>query len=124
MRTKVARAAAPVDSLCANRTRGREKSPIRKTALIHRNVRPQIEAARGGRYVCDCMNLASTSIRAFVPGGRDYALSKRFYEALGFTLTFDAGEVAGFRHGACEFLLQNFYNEDWAGNFMMQLLVD
>jgi len=70
------------------------------------------------------MNLASTTVRAFVPGGRDYARSKAFYEALGFTMTFDAGEVAGFRHGNCEFLLQNFYTEEFAGNFMMQLLVE
>ena len=70
------------------------------------------------------MNLASTTVRAFVPGGRDYARSKAFYEALGFTMTFDAGEVAGFCHGNCEFLLQNFYTEEFAGNFMMQLLVE
>ena len=36
----------------------------------------------------------------------------------------DAGDVAGFRHGNCEFLLQNFYTEEFAGNFMMQLLVE
>ena len=70
------------------------------------------------------MNLASTTVRAFVPGGRDYARSQAFYEALGFTMTFDAGDVAGFRHGSCEFLLQNFYTEEFAGNFMMQLLVE
>ena len=70
------------------------------------------------------MNLKSKQMRAFVPGGRDYAASKRFYEALGFEMTFDAGEVAGFRHGASEFLLQNFYVEEWAGNFMMQLEVE
>jgi hypothetical protein len=70
------------------------------------------------------MNLASTNIRAFVPGGRDYERSKAFYEALGFIVTFDAGEVAGLRHGRHEFLLQNYYNEDWAGNFMMQLTVE
>ena len=69
-------------------------------------------------------NLTTASIRAFVPGGRDFALSKRFYTALGFELTFDAGEVAGFRHGSCEFLLQNFFNEEFANNFMMQLLVE
>jgi hypothetical protein len=70
------------------------------------------------------MNLASSSIRAFVPGGRDYERSKAFYEALGFSITFDAGEVAGLRHGTNEFLLQNYYNEEWAGNFMMQLTVE
>lgn len=64
------------------------------------------------------------AVRPFLPGGRDFEASKRFYQALGFTLTFDAGEVAGFDcGGAGGFLLQNYYHEGWAGNFMMQLLV-
>jgi hypothetical protein len=49
--------------------------------------------------------------------------SKRFYLALGFALTFDAGEVAGFKCDSGAFLLQNYYAKDWAENFMMQLLV-
>ena len=68
-------------------------------------------------------DLAISAIRPFLPGGRDFALSKSFYEALGFTLDFDAGEVAGFSCSAGGFLLQNFYQEGWAGNFMMQLMV-
>jgi hypothetical protein len=63
-------------------------------------------------------------VRPFVPGGRDYALSKSFYEALGFTLEFDAGEVAGFASPGGGFLLQNYYHEGWAGNFMMQMAVE
>jgi catechol 2,3-dioxygenase-like lactoylglutathione lyase family enzyme len=67
--------------------------------------------------------LATTALRAFVPGGRDYEKSKAFYRALGFTMTFDAGEVAGFACDSGAFLLQNHYHEGWAGNFMLQLLV-
>jgi hypothetical protein len=67
---------------------------------------------------------SASKIRAFVPGGRDYALSKRFYEALGFTIDFDAGDVAGLSCDAGGFLLQNYYHKDWAGNFMMQWVVE
>ncbi len=61
-------------------------------------------------------------VRPFLPA-RDFELSKRFYEAMGFEKLLDA-EVAIFRVGQGSFLLQNFYQKDWAENFMMQLMVD
>ena len=64
----------------------------------------------------------SASARPFVPA-RDFAQSKAFYEALGFRKLLD-GEVAIFSVGASEFILQNFYREELAGNFVMQLMVD
>lgn len=60
--------------------------------------------------------------RPFLPA-KDFALSKAFYEAFGFEKLHD-GEVAIFRIGATGFVLQNYYQPDWAGNFMMQLVVD
>ena len=60
--------------------------------------------------------------RPFVPA-RDFALSKRFYQALGFETHLD-GEVAIFGIGATSFILQNYYQKDWAENFMMQLMVN
>ncbi len=60
--------------------------------------------------------------RPFLPA-RDFGLSKRFYEALGFTKVLD-DEVAIFRIGASSFVLQNFFQKDWAENFMMQLMVE
>jgi uncharacterized glyoxalase superfamily protein PhnB len=60
--------------------------------------------------------------RPFVPA-RDFDLSKRFYEALGFEKLLDA-DVAIFRMGQSGFLLQRYYQKDWAENFMMQLMVD
>ena len=62
------------------------------------------------------------SARAFVPA-KDYAVSKAFYEALGFPKLLD-GEVAIFAVGQGAFILQNFYEERHAGNFVMQLMVD
>ena len=60
--------------------------------------------------------------RPFLPA-KDFDLSKRFYEALGFTKVLD-GEVAIFEMGTSSFILQNYFQKDWAGNFMMQLMVD
>ena len=60
--------------------------------------------------------------RPFIPA-RDFAVSKRFYEALGFEKLLDS-EVAIFRVGTGSFILQDFYQAEWAGNFMMQLVVD
>jgi len=60
--------------------------------------------------------------RPFMPA-KDFDLSKRFYETLGFEKVLD-GEVAIFRAGASGFILQRYYQKDWAENFMMQLMVD
>ena len=62
------------------------------------------------------------SARPFVPT-KDFALSRAFYEALGFAKLLD-GEVAIFEVGSGAFILQNFYQEQLAANFMMQLMVD
>lgn len=60
--------------------------------------------------------------RPFMPA-KDFERSKRFYEALGFEKVLD-GEVAIFNAGSGGFILQRYYQEDWANNFMMQLMVD
>lgn len=61
-------------------------------------------------------------IRAFVPS-KDFEKSKLFYQALGFELTFESGGVAEFENGECSFLLQDFYNEEFSNNLMLQLVV-
>ena len=60
--------------------------------------------------------------RPFMPA-KDFELSKRFYEALGFEKVLDS-EVAIFNAGSGGFILQRYFQEDWAKNFMMQLMVD
>jgi hypothetical protein len=60
--------------------------------------------------------------RPFVPA-EDFAKSKAFYEVLGFQKLLDS-DVAIFAIGSTSFVLQNFYQKDLAGNFMMQLMVD
>lgn len=60
--------------------------------------------------------------RPFLPA-KDYAVSKAFYEALGFEKVLD-GEVAIFNCGSGGFIIQRYYNKEWAENTMVQLLVD
>lgn len=65
---------------------------------------------------------AGEGARPFLPA-KDFEVSKRFYETLGFVKELD-GEVAIFRIGATSFILQRHFQKAWAENFMMQLMVD
>ena len=62
-------------------------------------------------------------IKAFVPA-KDHALSKAFYTDLGFTINWSNDEIAELQIGSFRFLLQKFYVEQHAGNFMMGLQVE
>jgi catechol 2,3-dioxygenase-like lactoylglutathione lyase family enzyme len=68
-------------------------------------------------------NFRCVELKAFVPA-KDFALSKRFYAELGFVQAFDGDGIAYFHHGEVSFLLQDFYVEALARNFMMHLLVE
>ena len=61
-------------------------------------------------------------VRPFLPT-RDFDLSRRFYEALGFEKVLDS-EVAIFNAGSGGFILQRQYEQTWAENTMLQLMVD
>jgi catechol 2,3-dioxygenase-like lactoylglutathione lyase family enzyme len=76
--------------------------------------------AQGGPTMA---NLSTVEIKAFVPA-KDFDRSKRFYKDLGFDLAWEDAHLAEFRHGDARFLLQNFYNDIHAANFMMHLLVE
>ena len=56
------------------------------------------------------------AVRPFLPA-KDFDLSKRFYGALGFEKVLD-GDVAIFKMGGSGFILQRYYQEEWAENFM------
>ncbi|MEZ5966781.1 MAG: glyoxalase [Planctomycetota bacterium] len=67
--------------------------------------------------------LAAAVARPFLPA-KDLAVSRAFYEALGFEKLLDA-EVAIFScGGAGGFVLQPYDAPDFAGHFMMQLMVE
>jgi catechol 2,3-dioxygenase-like lactoylglutathione lyase family enzyme len=62
------------------------------------------------------------ALRPFVPA-RDFELSKRFYQALGFTLTFNEPSLAFLKLESFSFILQKYYVKEFADNCMLQLLV-
>jgi len=62
-------------------------------------------------------------IRPFLPA-KDFDLSKRYYEALGFEKVLDDVGVAIFEMGSGGFILQRHYQKEWAENCTIQLMVD
>ncbi len=62
------------------------------------------------------------ALRAFMPA-RDFKVSRRFYEALGFRATHRDDDVCVMKIAGCSFILQNRYEASWAENTMLQLLV-
>ncbi|MEZ8462880.1 VOC family protein [Vibrio splendidus] len=68
-------------------------------------------------------NLKVSEIKSFVPA-KDFDLSKRFYQSIGFEVMFEFHDIAYLRHGSCAFLLQNFYEPAHCHNYMMHLLVE
>lgn len=68
------------------------------------------------------MSLTCEDIKAYIPA-RDFTLSCQFYKDMGFNVAWQDAEISYFYNGESSFLLQNFYNEQHAKNFMMHLLV-
>jgi hypothetical protein len=61
--------------------------------------------------------------RPFVPA-KDFALSSRFYRDLGFASVASIPKAVRLEKDGHGFWLQDYYVEDWAGNFMFCLYVD
>ena len=69
------------------------------------------------------MALAIRGLKVYMPA-KDFELSKRFYTALGFTMTEGWGGTADFELNGHRFRLQNYYVKDWAENWMAVIDVD
>jgi len=67
-------------------------------------------------------NVDIIEMKAYVPA-KDFELAKRFYQDLGFNVRWSSDSLACMAYGESVFLLQNFYVEDHANNFMMHLWV-
>lgn len=70
----------------------------------------------------DALAATVMKLRPFVPA-KDFEISKRFYADLGFRVEPRGPDVADIAIGQHAFLLQNYFVEQWAGNFMMHVLV-
>jgi hypothetical protein len=54
---------------------------------------------------------------------KDFEISRRFYEELGFEPEILADGLVEMHLGAYSFILQNYYVEQWADNFVMHVRV-
>ncbi|MBG8556253.1 VOC family protein [Hymenobacter guriensis] len=63
------------------------------------------------------------SLRPFI-GSRDFAVSRRFYRAFGFTETVLSPAMSLFTLGGVSFYLQDYYVADWVDNTMLFLEVE
>ena len=61
-------------------------------------------------------------MRPFVPA-KDFDISRRFYADLGFRAEWLGDALIELHLGSYSFILQNYYVEEWAENFMMHVLV-
>jgi len=68
------------------------------------------------------MVMQPSEIRVFIPS-RDYEESQSFYKALGFQMEPASDDLTIFSKGSCTFFLQRFFNEEFAKNLMLQLIV-
>ena len=66
--------------------------------------------------------MQANDIRVFVPS-KDYQTSQSFYQAMGFKMDPAGDDLAIFTNGSCTFFLQRHFNEEFAKNLMLQLIV-
>jgi hypothetical protein len=66
---------------------------------------------------------AIRAMRPFVPA-KNFELSKRFYADIGFLVTPLGDDLAELRLGQHAFLLQDYFVQQWAENFVMHLMVE
>jgi hypothetical protein len=62
------------------------------------------------------------ALRPFVPA-KSFDRSRLFYQRLGFVVTHADKDIVMLKQGSFSFILQNFYVQELADNFMLQLLV-
>jgi hypothetical protein len=67
------------------------------------------------------LKLRASEVKPFIPA-KDFPLSKEFYCELGWQLNWESDGLAELELADKRFLLQDYYNKEWADNFMCTLL--
>jgi uncharacterized glyoxalase superfamily protein PhnB len=113
---EVRRAGATVTAEIADRVYGMRDFAVRDASGNVLDFSEPTESALAARPV-------ATDLKVFVPA-KDFALSKRFYAALGFHLNWAEGDLAEFEIFGSRFLLQNLHHPIWAGHFVLWVRVE
>jgi hypothetical protein len=69
------------------------------------------------------MQLSALSTRPFI-GAKDYAISRSFYQAMGFTVTEVATSLSVCTNQNVVFYLQDYYDKAWIENTMLFIEVE
>jgi len=69
------------------------------------------------------ISLNVSDVRPFVPA-KDFAVSKAFYEALGWTVKWSDDALALMENADRYFYLQRYYVKEWAENSMLHITVE
>ena len=64
------------------------------------------------------------SLEPFIPSGKNFQGSKQLFLELGFKINWDAGDYVGFERDGCKFILQNYDNDEFAQNLMINVSID
>lgn len=69
--------------------------------------------------------LSARDVKVFMPA-KDFGRSMGFYEAMGWKVNWRAEDdsLAELELAGNRVYLQNYYNKDWADNFMLHITVD
>ena len=70
------------------------------------------------------LNMKFLSLEPFVPSGSNFEVSKQFFQELGFTINWDAGDYISFGKDDCRFILQRYDDAAFAQNFMLSVRID
>jgi len=63
------------------------------------------------------------SLEPFIPSGTDFDGAKQFFQELGFSINWDAGNYIEFERDGCKFILQNYTNVEFAQNLMLNVRI-
>lgn len=92
------------------------------TAAVSALIFGLCQVAAAGEAASDTDDLTVTRFMVFVPA-KDFALSKRFYLALGAKLIDDGSDYAEFGWGEDRFIVRDQYQPQWAENFGVHIIV-
>ncbi|WP_308636230.1 VOC family protein [Paenibacillus silvisoli] len=68
--------------------------------------------------------MKAIKLRPFVPSGEDYELAQRFFKKLGFDCTYSDSGISIFRLAELEFILQNYSDQHFQNNYMVDVTVE
>ncbi|MDZ7923119.1 MAG: hypothetical protein U5M23_03480 [Marinagarivorans sp.] len=66
--------------------------------------------------------MQANDLRVFIPS-KNFEQSQVFYQAMGFSVMVINDDLRFLSLGSCSFFLQNYYNQEFANNLMLQLIV-